>query len=485
MKKEIIVIVVFLICVAIPLFIGLQANDGHFIYTLDDPYIHLALSKNISVGHYGINSCENTAPASSILWPFLLVPFVLISSGYLAPFILNTVFALITVYLLRKYFDNNMFTIAVIFAFNLVGLVFTGMEHSLQILLVVIITVGAIEFKDKGKITILFMVALILAPLVRYENLAISIPVLGYLFFLKEKKKALLLFALILLFLGGFSAYLVTLGLDPMPASVNAKSSVVNGAGHFSLIVSNFANSLHTIRGMAQFLLLFPLLLTFKLSGFDRGSKALALTAIVAVLMHFAVGRFGWFHRYGVYIWVFSVMIVFHLFRNFIFKHKFIFVLLLGVLSANYVYGYKSIPAASTNIYQQQFQMRRFVHEWLDEPVAVNDLGLVAMDYKPYVLDLWGLATPGAIDGASSPAWVDSSALANNISVAIVYRDELPGIQHWQQVARMEISPPLVVCVSGGIDFLVAPWASSDSVKILLADFSNSLPDGINLVIFE
>ena len=73
----------------------------------------------------------------------------------------------------------------------------------------------------------------------------------------------------------------------------------------------------------------------------------------------------------------------------------------------------------------------------------------------------------------------------NNISVAIVYRDELPGIHHWKQVARMEISPPLVVCVSGGIDFLVAPWASSDSVKVLLTDFSNSLPDGINLVIFE
>ena len=305
------------------------------------------------------------------------------------------------------------------------------------------------------------------------------------MFFLGEKKKALLLFALILLLIGGFSAYLVSLGLDPMPASVNAKSSVVGGSGRFVLIVSNFVDSLHSVRGMAQFSLLFPLLLAFKLSGFDKGSKSLALTAIVAILMHFAVGRFGWFHRYGVYMWVFSVMIVFHLFRNFVLKHKFIFVLLFGILSANYVYGYKSIPAASTNIYQQQFQMRRFVHNWLQEPVAVNDLGLVAMDYDPYVLDLWGLATPSAINGAVSPAWVDSSALANNVSIAIVYRDELPGIQHWQQVARMEISPPLVVCVAECIDFLVAPWVSADSIRLLLHDFSNSLPDGINLVIIE
>lgn len=485
MKKEILIVLFFLICVAIPLFLSLQENDGHFLYTLDDPYIHLALSKNIVSGHYGINSTENTAPSSSILWPFLLIPFVLFSNGYLAPFILNTVFALLTLYLLHKYFDNNLFTIATIFAFNLVGLLFTGMEHSLQILLVVVVTSGLINYKNSGKTSIVFLAALVIAPLVRYENLAVSIPILGYLFFLGERKKALLFFLLILLLLGAFSTYLVSLGLNPMPASVNAKSVVVGGSGRLSLLISNFVSSMHTFRGMAQFFLLFPLLLAFKLSGFDRASKALALTAIVAILMHFAVGRFGWFHRYGVYMWVFSVMIVFQLFRNFILKHKYIFVSLFVILSANYVYGYRNIPAASTNIYQQQFQMRRFTHEWLNEPVAVNDLGLVAMDYEPYVLDLWGLATPGAIAGASSPAWVDSSALANGVSVALVYRDELPGIEHWKQVARMEISPPLVVCVNGGIDFLVAPWGEEVSVRRLLVDFGNSLPEGINLIIHE
>ncbi|MCP4646107.1 MAG: hypothetical protein GY852_00015 [bacterium] len=129
--------------------------------------------------------------------------------------------------------------------------------------------------------------------------------------------------------------------------------------------------------------------------------------------------------------------------------------------------------------------MRRFVHEWLDEPVAVNDLGLVCLEYNNYVLDLWGLATPAALQGALSPLWIDSTASANGVNYAIVYKDELPGIHHWTDVARMEISPPLVVCVNGGVDFLAAPWASSDSLRSMLVDFEQTLPEGIELIIFR
>src|SRR5918998_1175737 len=49
---------------------------GAIFYTLDDPYIHLALAERIALGHYGINFGEVTAPSSSILWPFLLLPGV-------------------------------------------------------------------------------------------------------------------------------------------------------------------------------------------------------------------------------------------------------------------------------------------------------------------------------------------------------------------------------------------------------------------------
>src|SRR5271163_4367554 len=50
----------------------LKINHGTFVYTLDDPYIHLALSDQIRHGNYGIYPGVHAAPASSILFPFLL-----------------------------------------------------------------------------------------------------------------------------------------------------------------------------------------------------------------------------------------------------------------------------------------------------------------------------------------------------------------------------------------------------------------------------
>jgi len=63
--------------------------------------------------------------------------------------------------------------------------------------------------------------------------------------------------------------------------------------------------------------------------------------------------------------------------------------------------------------------------------------------------------------------------------------DELPGIQHWYRIARMEIHPPLVVCPAGGVDILVAPWADPRPYSVLIDDFAATLPDGIDLVRYE
>ena len=46
----------------------LSLNGGKLVYTLDDPYIHFALAENLINGHYGVNSTENSAPSSSVIW---------------------------------------------------------------------------------------------------------------------------------------------------------------------------------------------------------------------------------------------------------------------------------------------------------------------------------------------------------------------------------------------------------------------------------
>ncbi|MCK5786392.1 MAG: hypothetical protein KAH54_07525 [Candidatus Sabulitectum sp.] len=486
MKKAVIPAVVFLVALLVPIALSLRSNDGNFVYTLDDPYIHLALSENIAQGHYGINDTEFTAPSSSVLWPFLLLPFTSLSSFYLAPLILNTIFALFTIFLLNRFYGPKgvFLTIASIYAFNIAGLVLTGMEHSLQLLFVVLIAVEISAFLENRKVSPWLAVSLVAAPLIRYECLAISLPVLAFLFVAGEKKKASMLLVFIVITLGAFSLFLVHLGLDPMPASVNAKSSVVSGSGSIGSILGNLVDSVRSFRGMVQLLVLIPFITVLFNSSRNRNDKLLAAAVTAAVVLHLVVGRSGWFHRYGVYIWVFSILMIFQLYRDLLIRFRVPAALLLLLLSADYLSGYTKIKYASGNIYQQQYQMRSFVHQWLGEPVAVNDLGLVSMGYDEYVLDLWGLATPAALQGAFNPVWVDSVARANGVNTAIVYRDEIPGVQHWTHVARMEIAPPLVVCVSGGVDFLSAPWSSADSLREKLYGFMETLPDGIEIVIF-
>ena len=81
----------------------LLLNDGMFVYTLDDPYIHLSLAENIINGHYGVNANEYSAPSSSILWPFIIAPF---SSFEYFPLFINITFSIITILFFKIIIDK-------------------------------------------------------------------------------------------------------------------------------------------------------------------------------------------------------------------------------------------------------------------------------------------------------------------------------------------------------------------------------------------
>ena len=70
----------------IVLAISIDLADGHLIYTLDDPYIHLAVARNILLGGYGVNATEFSSPSSSILWPWLLAVSEWLGLGMAGPY---------------------------------------------------------------------------------------------------------------------------------------------------------------------------------------------------------------------------------------------------------------------------------------------------------------------------------------------------------------------------------------------------------------
>ena len=149
----------------------LRLNNGFFVYTLDDPYIHMALAEQIIEGHYGVNAGEFSAPSSSILWPFLIAPFAFFEYF---PLLVNSASAMLTVFVFFQILNLSfgisderikaifisLLLILLILGTNTIGLIFTGMEHALQLLLVTAVALGLIVEKEKNKVEPWFLVAL-------------------------------------------------------------------------------------------------------------------------------------------------------------------------------------------------------------------------------------------------------------------------------------------------------------------------------------
>ena len=81
----------------------LRINNGTFLYTLDDPYIHLALSDQIRHGNYGLHSGTHAAPSSSILFPFLLAVAAGTALHPYFPLLINLCALFATVEILRRF----------------------------------------------------------------------------------------------------------------------------------------------------------------------------------------------------------------------------------------------------------------------------------------------------------------------------------------------------------------------------------------------
>lgn len=121
-------------------------NNGHIIYTLDDPYIHLALANNIIQGNYGINLTEYSSPSSSIIYPFLSAFGLLIGLGEYSPLVFNTIAQILIIILISGFFWDRIAknlsyiwailgSLSIILSINSIGLPLTGLEQVFHVLL--------------------------------------------------------------------------------------------------------------------------------------------------------------------------------------------------------------------------------------------------------------------------------------------------------------------------------------------------------------
>lgn len=506
------------------LYLGVMAailvwNRGTLTYSLDDPYIHLAMAENLLSGHYGINTAEPSAPASSILYPALLAPLLLAGLASWAPAVVNFVatvanFWLIQRLLVRSGLGPPRFTpvasaclgIFVGVSFNLLGVAFTGMEHPVQIFVTLLALYGLVSVSEGRAPAAWLWIVLALAPLIRFEGLAIAVPALAALFLLGYRRRAAITFGVIVLTIAGYMALLVRLGLPPLPTSILMKSDVTASAidTHAPLaiarmFVGNALVALQSRPGAILAVLTVVVATRAFLPDVRKNPRRLTLPVVVtiAAILHFFAGRFGWFERYEIYMMLFVFMAAVYVWRAELsglaqrsraaVGGAFAALLLIN---APYVQATALTPLAARNIYEQQYQMHRFVVDFYRAPVAVNDLGWVSFHNPYYVLDLWGLGSEEArrarVSG-SDAAWMQVLAERHDVGLAIVYEDWFPqGLPaNWTRVARLHMASMRVTPARAYVDFYVTPLGDAAKVRADLEQFQTTLPAGLRLNFFD
>lgn len=489
--------------VAVQLAAILERNGGHLTYSLDDPYIHLAVSESIAQGHYGIHPRQPSAPASSILWPFLLAPGSFLPVHEALPLVLNLAALLATVTLFSRFlrrcrlhrvrggevFVAGLLSILLL-VLNLTGLVFTGMEHSLQVALALAVILGMVDV-SRGRPTPPWLLAAIVAgPLVRYESAALSVAAVLWLLLRGRWRAAVLTAAGCLALAGGFSLFLVDLGLEPLPAPVLENLEVTGGMGVTTLpaFIETRVESILVVLPARLLAALTGVLLAVAVAS-PRRDAALLLCGAVAPLLHLSFGSFGGFARYEIYVLAgVGALLIYGLrrpLRRLVTGRG----PAAGLLAAGAVLipawsGYAAIayltPQAAHNIYQQHDQMHRFVTEHYRRPVAINDLGRVSYRNPEVVLDLWGLSSReirrARLDG--DPSWPGAFVEREAIELAMIYDswfgERIP--EAWQRIARLELRGQRITPGSATVSFYLTGPGPAGEILEQLRQFRATLP---------
>ena len=437
-----------LLAFAVELAAILVATGGHFTYTLDDPYIHLALADHIRHGHYGINPGEASSPSSSPLWPFLLAATAGLPFQAWMPLIWNLFATLGSVLVLHDVFVRHLSgrkpvaaTVVAAVGLNLVGVAFTGMEHSLQVLLALLVGRGVVRLVRDDVVDRLLLVAVVVGPLVRYENAALSVAAAVLLLLRGRVRVATLTTLAWLLPLVGFSVFLMSLGLDPLPSSVLAKSALAGSASPAVTL------GWHVV---AAFVLHPVFLLAFGAFVLDavvmRRWTLLHSFGAFLLAAHAVAGNFEPLCRYELYVLAAILPAFTDLAgrwwcgpRRQVVAGRCV-VTVVVISTAPLALWAVRTPAASADIASQQAQTARFVAEYWQRPIAVNDLGLVAYRGGQPVLDLWGLASQEARkDRLAGGTWLGPLVAERGVQLAAVYPEWFPGQipGSWVEVATL------------------------------------------------
>ncbi|EDY21516.1 hypothetical protein CfE428DRAFT_0761 [Chthoniobacter flavus Ellin428] len=514
--------------VAILVFLATGMNGGHFVYPLDDTYIHMSIAKSTATsGIWGVTPYAFTSSTSSPFWTFLLAVTYLVfgihdSAALILALICGSLLIGAIYVTLARYLKSPgrifLSLLILIFVTPLPSLTFTGMEHVLHILLFTVFLFLAIPlllarnkptFKEAQS-------TLIVAPFLvvtRYESLFLAFVICAILFFQRKILLSVILGAVSLFPAVIYGAWSAANGWYWLPNSVLLKGH----RPHLSLSVSSILNqfgggALDVIEANPHILLLviFSLLVILRYPPREnRGQNDIRWAHIVflgCVLLHMQFAGMGWFFRYDAYL-VFMGLALVAISVNELLPESWIGILkekgllAAGVLTLFVVvvgipfYNRASValeitPWASKNIYEQQYQMASFLRRYYpDGRVAANDIGAITYFTNIRLVDLVGLGTMETakwrLNQSLTTQRVDLLTQRRGVSLALVYdswftapngRSSLP--PSWVKVAEWKITHN-VVCGGDTVSIFATSAQGVEALKGNLRKFASEMPSDV------
>ncbi len=455
---------------------SLEANQGHFVYPLDDAYIHMAISKHwVCDGVFGITKYEFTPSTSSPLYIGLLtLVFRCCGVQELALLVINLLCALgllaVCAALLRRQLASEPVIAAgllgVIFLMPLIPALFSGMEHILHTALVLALSYVAGGLlaapagpADRRRVALLWLLGL-LATATRFETLFVAAVVGGGLLLRRRWGVALGLVACAVLPVLLMGCYSVQHGGYWLPNSLMTKGEFPKFDSTLNIFLALGGRSLAKLVWLDGHLLGLALLVAVLLLTRWYKTKTLAaadwfaLLFLPVLLLHCQFAQTGWFYRYEAYLVVFGLLAALLLAgglwstlarpRRYLLLGLSVLCVAPACMRAGLAFR-QTVPAMQ-NVYHQHFQMMLFLKTFYDrETVVINDVGAITFFTDVRCVDTGGLINTEIVrlmhEGAWTPDRLRELVTERKARIAIVYPELLPGpMPDWIPLATWRIS---------------------------------------------
>lgn len=497
-----------------------QICDGHFVYPLDDVYIHQSISKNIvDHGVFGITKYQFSAASSSILYSLCLAIIYKFSTfiNY-TPLLINLISAYFCLFVISKIARNHSFSYTLtnfillfaVFWGPLATIVIVGMEHGLHIMFILLCLDKAISLlESKSKVTnldiFLLMIYAIASIASRPETAAILMMLIVLLAF---RKKYIIAFLMIISSV--IPNLLFGLYSQSHGSKLVANTYIVkaNTAQKHNSILSKlfyyFEHIFNQLNVYPQIFLPFTILLVLfyfsnrKKIDFWTYKFLFPIITILTVLIHLTFARVGVFYRYETYLILMILISVFLLLSDLKFDFKSLgFVQKIMIVSVSFLVltpvwkrafdAYVDTTRASSDIYCQQMQMSNFIKKYYDsDNVVLNDIGTTSYFTNAHITDLVGLADIEVLNslGDNFKQNIDMITQNRNSKIALVYEKwyphQLP--ESWQKVAELKMDTTITAADNRVSIFTLD---SNNKQKLInqLNDFKKSLPKRAKIII--